>query len=182
MPTLRVVEFLGQYTREVVTPTKNPFIGEVLTIVTYWENPGKLAGSIEVGLYEQKTDGSWQPSRSTLQYGDVEIYLPPESSSVKAQFEYETWQEGQPLLVLVVNGDFDNANYMNTEITGITVESTATLDQGGSQTAWIIGALILIISLMAVAFYIIQNRGEDYYYDDEDWDYGDENNDESEQP
>ena len=80
-----------------------------------------------------------------------------------------------------MNGDFDNANYMNTEITGITVESTATLDQGGSQTAWIIGALILIISLMAVAFYIIQNRGEDYYYDDEDWDYGDENNDESEQ-
>jgi hypothetical protein len=181
MPTLRVVEFLGQYTREVVTPTKNPFIGEVLTIVTYWENPGRLDGTIEVGLYEQKTDGSWQPSRSTLQYGDVEIYLPPESSSIKAQFEYETWQEGQPLLVLVVNGDFVNANYMNIEITGISVERTATMDQGGSETVWIIGGLLLIISLMAVAFYMIKNRGEDYYYDDEDWDYGDEEKHESEQ-
>ena len=181
MPTLRVVEFLVQYTREVVTPTKTPFVGEVLTIVTYWENPGKLDGTIEVGLYEQKTDGSWQPSRSTLQYGDVEIYLPPESSSIKAQFEYETWQEGQPLLVLVVNGDFDNANYMNIEITGISVESSAIIDQGGSETAWIIGGLLLIISLMAVAFYVITNRGEDYYYDDEDWDYGDKENDESEQ-
>ena len=181
MPALRVVEFLGQYTREVVTPTKSPFIGEVLTIVTYWENPGKLDGTIEVGLYEQKEDLSWQPSRSTLQYGDVEIYLPPESSSIKAQFEYETWREGQPLLVLVVNGDFENVNYMNIEITGISVESTATLDQGGGQTAWIIGSLVLIISLMAVAFYIITNRGEDYYYEDEDWDADDEENDESEQ-
>jgi hypothetical protein len=181
LPSLRVVEFLGQYTREVVTPTKSPFIGEVLTIVTYWENPGKLDGTIEVGLYEQKEDLSWQPSRSTLQYGDFEIYLPPESSSIKAQFEYETWREGQPLLVLVVNGDFENVNYMNIEITGISVESTATLDQGGGQTAWIIGSLVLIISLMAVAFYIITNRGEDYYYEDEDWDADDEENDESEQ-
>ena len=182
MPTLRVVEFLGQYMREVVTPTKTPFVGEILTIVTYWENPGKLDGAIEVGLYEQKTDGSWQPTRSTMLYGDVEIYLPPESSSIKAQFEYETWQEGQPLLVLVVNGDFENANYMNIEITGITVESTTTLNQGESTgTVWIIGGLLLIISLMALAFYIIQSRGEDYYYDDEDWDYSDEGDDESEQ-
>jgi len=166
----------------VVTPTKTPFVGEILTIVTYWENPGKLDGAIEVGLYEQKTDGSWQPTRSTMLYGDVEIYLPPESSSIKAQFEYETWQEGQPLLVLVVNGDFENANYMNIEITGITVESTTTLNQGESTgTVWIIGGLLLIISLMALAFYIIQSRGEDYYYDDEDWDYGDEDDDESEQ-
>ena len=182
MPTLRVVEFLGQYTREVVTPTKTPYVGEVLTIVTYWENPGKLDGAIEVGLYEQTTDGGWQPTRSTMLYGDVEIYLPPESSSIKAQFEYETWQEGQPLLVLVVNGDFENANYVNVEITGIIVESTATVDQGGSiGSFWIIGGLLLIISLMALAFYIIQSRGEDYYYDDEDWDYGDEGDDESEQ-
>ncbi len=178
MPTLRVVEFLGQYTREVVTPTKTPFVGEVVTIVTYWENPGKLDGTIEVGLYEQKTDGSWQSTRTP----SVEIYLPPESSSIKAQFEYETWQEGQPLLVLVVNGDFENINYMNVEITGISVESSTTLNQGGGTgTVWIIGGLLLIISLMALAFYIIQNRGEDYYYDDEDWDYGDQDDDESEQ-
>jgi hypothetical protein len=40
---------------------------------------------------------------------------------------------------------------------------------------------MLIISLMAVAFYIINNRGEDYYYGDEDWDDADEENDESKQ-
>ena len=169
MPTLRVVEFLWEYTREVVTPTKTPYQGETLTIVTYWENPGKLDGTFQVGLYEQKSDGSWLASKSTLLNGDQEVYLPPQSSSIKVQFEYEAAFEGQPFLVLVVNGDFDNENFNNVEISGITVEKLDSVNQESSGTVWIIAGLLLVISLMGLAFYIIQSRGDDYYYDDENW-------------
>ena len=174
-PSLRIVDFLGQYTREVVTPTKSPYVGETIEIVTYWENPGKLEGTISVGLYEQKSDGSWQPSISTLLNGPEDVFLPPGSSSVKANFEYQTWQRGQPVLVLVVGeyvngnweGDFDNSNYQNVEISGIEVSSATSVDQSGEATIWLIGALMLIISLMGVAFYVLRRAGEDYYYDEE---------------
>ena len=95
------------------------------------------------------------------------------------QFEYEAWQEGQPLLVLVVNGDFENENYKNIEITGIIVEGMDTTNQESGSTVWIIGGLLLVISLMGLAFYIIQGRGDDYYYDEEDWDYGEGEGDET---
>ena len=176
-PSLRIVEFLGQYTREVITPSKSPYVGESISIVTYWENPGKLEGTILVGLYEQKSDGSWQPSISTLLNGPEEVYLPPGSSSVKANFEYQTWQAGQPVLVLVVGenvngnweGDFENTNYQNVEISGIEVGDATSVDQSGEATVWLIGALMLIISLMGVAFYVLRRGGEDFYYGEEEW-------------
>ena len=171
VPSVRIVEFLGQYTREVVSPTKNPYVGETLTIVSYWENPGKLEGTLSVGLYEQKSDGSWQPSTSTLLQGPEEIYLPPGSSSIKATFEYQTWQEGQPVLVLVIGEDFGNENYQNVEISGIQVTTAESVDGSGQGTVWLAGALILVISLMGVAFYVIRRGGEDYYYE-EDWEEG----------
>ena len=34
---------------------------------------------------------------------------------------------------------------------------------------WLIGALMLIISLMGVAFYVLRRGGEDFYYDEEEW-------------
>ena len=168
-PTLRIVEFLGQYTREVITPTKSPIEGETLTIMTYWENPGKSEGTISVGLWEQLIDGTWKPSISTLLNGPVEIILPPGSSSVKAEFEYQTWEEGQPLLVLVVDEDFDNNHYRNVEISGIEVSPAASVDQSGDITLWVMGSLVVVISLMGVAFYVLRRGGEDYYYD-EDYD------------
>jgi hypothetical protein len=146
-------------------------VSETLTIVSYWENPGKLEGTLSVGLYEQKSDGSWQPSISTLLQGPEEIYLPPGSSSIKATFEYQTWQEGQPVLVLVIGEDFGNENYQNVEISGIQVTTAESVDGSGQGTVWLAGALILVISLMGVAFYVIRRGGEDYYYE-EDWEEG----------
>ena len=115
-PSIRIIEFLGSYSREVVEPGKDLALGDSVRIVTYWENPGKLAGSFQVGLYEQLSDGSWRPSSTTLENGDSVIYLPPGSSSVKLQFEYQTWIIGQPILVLVINEDFENSNLSNIEI------------------------------------------------------------------
>ena len=174
-PTIRIVEFLGQYTREVVTPTKNPLVGDTITIVTYWENPGKDEGVIYVGLYEQKIDGTWQPSISTLLYGPVELYMAPGSSSVRAEFEYQTWQEGQPLLVLVVDDDFGNDNYRNAEISGIEVSPISNSADTDGGMLFLVAALGLLISIMGVAFYFMRRSAgeEDYYdedYDDEDYD------------
>ena len=150
---------------------------ESISIETYRETPGKLEATIKEGHYEQKSDGSWQPAISTLLNGPVDVYLPPGSSSVKANYEYQTWQRGQPVLVLVVGeyvngnwmGDFENANYQNVEISGIEVADAASVDQSGEATVWLIGALMLIISLMGVAFYVLRRGGEDFYYDEEEW-------------
>ena len=166
-PSIRIVEFLGAYTREVVEPSKDLALGDSARIVTYWENPGKLAGSIQVGLYEQLSDGSWRPSSTTLENGDSTVYLPPGSSSIKLQFQYQTWTIGQPILVLVINEDFENSNLQNIEIPGFTVVEASANTGSDYTTIWVLGGIILLVSLMAAAVYVIQNRSEDYYYDED---------------
>jgi hypothetical protein len=134
-----------------------------------------------VGLYEQKIDGTFQPSISTLMNGPIELYLPPGSTSVKAEFEYSPGQSGQPLLVLVVDGDYGNDNYMNVEISDIEVSKLSDGSGPNSGMFWIAGSLVLLISLMGSAFYIIRKPGSGSYYDeenDEDWD--DDNDEEYE--
>ena len=112
-------------------------------------------------------DGTWQPSISTLLNGPIEIYLPPGSSSVKAEFEYQTWKEGQPYLVLVVDGDFENSNYRNVEISGIDVSPVGEVDNSGEITIWVIGSSIIVISLMGGAFYVLRKGSGGEYYDDD---------------
>jgi hypothetical protein len=168
MPTLRIMEFLGQYTREITTPTKIPAVGDVLTIVTYWENPGKLDGTISLGLWEKLPDGSWKPSLTTQKFGDQEVFLESGSTSVLSSFEYETWQEGSPYLVIVVDGDFDNVNGMQQEIVGINVGNLPPVDSGNS-TIWLIGASVVIFSSIGALVFFMRGRGEDYYDDDDDY-------------
>ncbi|MGY8704037.1 MAG: hypothetical protein ACKVGY_06855, partial [Candidatus Poseidoniales archaeon] len=165
--TLRVMEFLGQYTREITTPTKFPLTGDILTIVTYWENPGKIDGAFSIGLWERLDDGAWRPSVTTAISGDTELLLPSTSSSIIATFKYETWQEGQPLLVIVVNGDFENANGLNEEITGISVESPNQVQSSGS-TVWLLMFGTIIVSVIGLIVFMMRGRGEDYYDDDDD--------------
>jgi len=171
-PTVRIVEFEGQYSRSQITPTKNPLVGDRITIVTYWENPGKSDGTITVGLYEQRIDGTFQPSISTIMNGPVELYLAPGSTSVRAEFEYSPSQSGQPLLVLVVDDDYGNENYMNVEISDIEVSALSEGSGPNSGIFWIAGSLVLLLSLMGAAFYIIRGSGGGDVYD-EDW--GDDN-------
>ena len=168
MPTLRIMEFLGQYTREITTPTKIPAVGDVLTIVTYWENPGKLDGTLSLGLWEKLPDGSWKPSLTTQKFGDQEVFLESGSTSVLSSFEYETWQEGSPYLVIVVDGDFDNVNGMQQEIVGINVGNLPPVDSGNS-TIWLIGASVAIFSSIGALVFFMRGRGEDYYDDDDDY-------------
>jgi hypothetical protein len=167
------MEFLGTYTRSVVNPTSVPIVGEMLTIQTFWENTGKRNGDFEVGLYELKTnsDGtsSWSMAFSTLRDGDITVVLDAQSSSVMHNFQWESWQEGQPILVLVVNQDFENDNRMNVELSGINVQPVP-IEKSSDNVMMIaisVGALVVI----SVGFMFLKNRGgEDYYYEDEDED------------
>lgn len=169
IPNLRIIEFLGQYTREITTPTKYPAIGDRLTIVTYWENPGTLDGTFSLGLWEKLPDGSWKPSLTTQKFGDQEVILESGSSSVLASFEYDTWQVGSPYLVIIVDGDFDNVNGLQEEIIGINVDEPVAVDSGGS-TIWLIGSGIIIFSAIGMLVFVMRGRGEDYYDDDDYYD------------
>ena len=170
-PAFRLVDFIPTYTRAVINPTNNPYVGESITITTYWENTGKLDGTISVGLYEQNEEGVWQESKTTALFGATEIYLPPQSSSIKADFEYEAWRVGQPLLILVIDGDFDNQNFLNVEISGIDVAMFDESSQSDGSTLWLIGGSLLALALVGVGYYMIKSKEEDYYYDDEEYDY-----------
>ena len=166
--TLRIMEFLGQYTRAVINPTQTPLQGEILTIETFWENQGKREGELQVGLYEL-VDGQWRMSLSTATNGDIMLSLPAESSSVHAEFRWESWQPGQPNLYLIVNGDFDNPYQ---PITGINVQPPPIEEKGGEDSQMILIGGILLIAVLGIAMFMMRGRdSEDFYYDDDDEDY-----------
>ena len=94
---------------------------------------------------------------------------------MKAEFEYSASQSGQPLLVLVVDEDYGNENYMNVEISDIEVSSLADGSGPNRGMFWIAGSLVILLSLMGVAFYIIRgSEGGSYYDEDYDEDYEEE--------
>ncbi len=184
--TLRIMEFLGQYTRSVINPTQTPIQGEILTIETFWENHGKREGELQVGLYELKDGGQWTEALSTARDGPTILSLPAESSSVYAEFQWESWQPGQPNLYLIVNDDFDNPYQ---PITGINVQPPPVTDEvsEGSQMMMIGG--VLLLAVLGIGLFMARGReSEDYYYDDDDeyyeddsWDVGEEEEEEKEE-
>jgi hypothetical protein len=170
--TLRIMEFLGQYTRSVINPTQTPIQGEILTIETFWENHGKREGELQVGLYELKDGGQWTEALSTARDGPTILSLPAESSSVYAEFQWESWQPGQPNLYLIVNGDFDNPYQ---PITGINVQPPPVTDEvsEGSQMMMIGG--VLLLAVLGIGMFMARGReSEDFYYDDDEDYYEDD--------
>ena len=180
MPTLRIMKFNPQFTRVVVNPTNTPMVGEMLTLQTFWENDGKRDGSITVGLYElNPTTNTWSPAHTTLETGPSEINLGAVSSSVIATFQWESWQEGQPLLVLIVEDsdsgemDWENSNGNNIDLTGINVQPLPIEKESTGSLYLVMGVAVGAVAL--VAFFVMKNRGDDEYYyeDDEDYEEGD---------
>ena len=166
--SLRIMEFLGEFTRAVINPTVTPVQGEILTIETFWENPGKREGEIVVGLYE--LDGeSWIPSFSTLKDGDVTLTIPVESSSIYAEFQWESWQPGQPNLYLIVDQDFNNPYRA---ITGINVQPPPSEEESGGGSDMLIIGGVLVVVVLGIAMAMVRGRdSDDYYYEDEEEDY-----------
>ena len=74
------------------------------------------------------------------------------------------------LELLWLNLKFSNLSWfiLNIEIPGFSVVEASTNQGSDYTTIWILGGILLLVSLMAAAVYIIQNRGDDYYYGDED--------------
>jgi hypothetical protein len=187
MPTLRIMKFNPEYTRVVINPTSTPMVGDMLTLQTFWENDGKREGSITVGLYELNPEsGQWSPALTTLSDGPTEIILGAQSSSVNAQFQWESWSEGQPLLVLIMEDpetgemDWNNDNGNNIDLTGINVQPLPVEAESNTGLYMVIGVAVIAVALVAIL--VMRNRGdEDYYYDDdedeyeeEDWEYEEE--------
>ena len=185
-PTLRIMEFNPEYTRVVINPTSTPMVGDMLTLQTFWENDGKREGSITVGLYELNPEnGQWSPALTTLSEGPTEIILGAQSSSVNAQFQWESWSEGQPLLVLIMEDsetgemDWNNDNGNNIDLSGINVQPLPVEAESSTGLYMVIGVAVIAVALVAIL--VMRNRGdEDYYYDDdeeyeeEDWEYEEE--------
>ena len=167
--TLRIMEFLGSYSRSVINPTLNPNVGDILTIETFWENPGKRDGELVVGLYELVDGTQWRESLSTLSTGKVDIVLPAESSSVTAVFQWEAWRAGQPNLYLIIDEDFDNPYQA---ITGINVKQPVSEEEGGSDSQVVMIAAAAAVAAIALALVMMRNRSDDdYYYEDDDESY-----------
>ena len=181
--TLRIMEFLGAYSRSVINPTLIPNIGDIITIETFWENPGKRDGELVVGLYELVDGTQWRESLSTLQGGKETIDLPAESSSVNAVFQWEAWRAGQPNLYLIIDEDFDNPYQA---ITGINVKQPVSEDEGGEDSQIVMIAAIAAVAVIGIALVMMRKRSDDdYYYEDDDdsyyeddWEYEDQEEDE----
>ena len=167
--TLRIMEFLGQYTRSVINPGNTPVQGEILSIETFWENPGKRDGEFTVGLYELVDGGQWRESFSTARDGPIVLLLPAESTSVYAEFQWESWQPGQPNLYLIIDGDFDNPYQA---IVGINVQPPPTTESGGEDSQMILLGGVLVVVVLGIAMTMLRGRdSDDYYYEDDDEDY-----------
>tara|TARA_Y100000588_G_C13694307_1_gene685821 strand:- start:34 stop:579 length:546 start_codon:yes stop_codon:yes gene_type:complete len=147
----------------------NPNVGDILTIETFWENPGKRDGELVVGLYELVDGTQWRESLSTLSTGKVDIVLPAESSSVTAVFQWEAWRAGQPNLYLIIDEDFDNPYQA---ITGINVKQPVSEDEGGSDSQVVMIAAAAAVAAIGLALVMMRNRSDDdYYYEDDDESY-----------
>ena len=124
-----------------------------------------------VGLYELVDGEQWIESLSTNRDGLVTISLPAESSSVYAEFEWESWQSGQPNLYLIVNEDFDNPYQA---ITGINVKAPVADEESESDSQIMLFGGIAAVAIIVVAM-LMRGRGdEDFYYEDDDDSYYDE--------
>jgi hypothetical protein len=171
--TLRIMEFLGHYTRSVINPGNTPVQGEILSIETFWENPGKREGEFTVGLYELVDGGQWRESLSTARDGPIVLLLPAESSSVYAEFQWESWQPGQPNLYLIIDGDFDNPYQA---IVGINVQPPPTTESGGEDSQMILLGGVLVVVVLGIAMTMLRGRdSDDYYYEDDNEDYYEDN-------
>ncbi|MGB0622763.1 MAG: DUF7151 family protein [Candidatus Thalassarchaeaceae archaeon] len=186
MPTLRIMKFNPEYSRVVINPTSTPMVGEMVTMQTFWENDGKREGTITVGLYELNPEtGQWSPALTTLSDGPTEISLGAQSSSVIATFQWESWREGQPLLVLILEDpesgemDWNNDNGNNIDLSGINVQPLPVETESNSGLYMVIA--VAVIAVAVVAILVMRNRGDqEYYYDDDeeeyenDWEYEEE--------
>jgi len=171
------MKFNPEFSRVVINPSSTPMVGQMLTLQTFWENDGKRDGTITVGLYELNPEtNTWTPAYTTLSDGNTVINLGAQSSSVIAPFQWESWQEGQPLLVLIVEDsesgdmDWDNSNGKNIDLTGINVQPLPIEEESDNALYMVIGVAVIAVALVAIL--VMRSRGDDeYYYDDDDSEY-----------
>ena len=75
---------------------------------TFWSNPGKRGGSIDISLWMNSGGESWSQSPPS---DSVELFLEPGSNSVVVDMIFEPSLPGVPVLYVIDGGDFQNLAY-----------------------------------------------------------------------
>ncbi len=161
---LRLMVFTPKLDSMVITP-QDPFSDQEVTIETFWSNSGKRDGTIEITLFELKSDGNWRAESSS-----IELDIPAESSSNYAKFTWQAGEPGQPILYVIIDGDLDNP-CLECSVNGIIVKPTVSAsDSDGETLPYMVIAGIALVAIALVGFFVSRSRTDDdeYYYDDDD--------------
>ena len=172
---IRIMEFLPTLTNTVFEPTDRPLPGERVTVKTFWSNPGKRGGSIDVSLWQNSGGESWSQSPPS---DSVELFLEPGSTSIVVDMIFEPSLPGVPVLYVIDGGDFQNLAY---PVEGMVVSSAdvSSVSSGDSTLAYtLIGGVAVITVFIGIAMAMRASgvRDDDYdeEYDDEEYEYDDE--------
>ena len=172
---IRIMEFLPTLTNTVFEPTDRPLPGERVTVKTFWSNPGKRGGSIDVSLWQNNGGESWSQSPPS---GSVELFLEPGSTSVVVDMIFEPSLPGVPVLYVIDGGDFQNLAY---PVEGMVVSSAdvSGVSSGDSTLAYTLigGVAVITVGIgIAMAMRAGGARDDDYdeEYEDDDEEYEDD--------
>ncbi|MFL2954674.1 MAG: hypothetical protein ACJZ56_04455, partial [Candidatus Thalassarchaeaceae archaeon] len=161
---IRIMEFLPTLTNTVFEPTDRPLPGERVTVKTFWSNPGKRGGSIDVSLWQNNGGESWSQSPPS---DSVELFLEPGSTSVVVDMIFEPSLPGVPVLYVIDGGDFQNLAH---PVEGMVVSSAdvSSVSSGDSTLAYTLIGLVAVITVgIGVAMAIRAGGGKDDDYDEE---------------
>jgi len=172
---IRIMEFLPTLTNTVFEPTDRPLPGERVTVKTFWSNPGKRGGSVDVSLWQNNGGESWSQSPPS---GSVELFLEPGSTSVVVDMIFEPSLPGVPVLYVIDGGDFQNLAY---PVEGMVVSSAdvSGVSSGDSTLAYTLigGVAVITVGIgIAMAMRAGGARDDDYdeEYEDDDEEYEDD--------
>ena len=158
------MEFLPTLTNTVFEPTDRPLPGERVTVKTFWSNPGKRGGSIDISLWMNSGGESWSQSPPS---DSVELFLEPGSNSVVVDMIFEPSLPGVPVLYVIDGGDFQNLAY---PVEGMVVSSAdvSSVSSGDSTLAYtLIGAVVVITIGIGIAMAMRAGGARDDDYDEE---------------
>lgn len=161
---IRIMEFLPTLTNTVFEPTDRPLPGERVTVKTFWSNPGKRGGSIDISLWMNSGGESWSQSPPS---DSVELFLEPGSNSVVVDMIFEPSLPGVPVLYVIDGGDFQNLAY---PVEGMVVSSAdvSSVSSGDSTLAYtLIGAVVVITIGIGIAMAMRAGGARDDDYDEE---------------
>jgi len=164
-PLLRVIWFNPEV--EPISISPQPAVLNGLVRIDMWaRDEGNQGGEINLSLYGWIVDSSGE---RWVEINRTELRLLP-GSSLEIDFEIEAWQEGQMLLIAVIDDDVENATILPPIQVIDPMADRTLLDAALSGDLTVIGLLIVVFSGLGfmIGLFVIQRNSEAIYWDDED--------------